>query len=95
MARSRQATWTMMADEALRIRAYGRRAAHKGSVRALMAEAADRALAGANEEERMVYKLRYVDGMSYVVASQKMYVSERTFYRILSGLIKKVEKEIA
>lgn len=95
MARGHRAAWTIIADEALRLRAYGRRARHSGSVRGLMAEAADRALEKATEDEKTVYKLRYVDGMSYVMASQEMHVSEKTFYRILTGLVKKVESEIA
>lgn len=60
-----------------------------------MADAAERALNGATDDERMLYKLRYVDGMNFRMACDAMHVSEKKYYRILGGLIKKVEKEMA
>jgi DNA-directed RNA polymerase specialized sigma subunit len=60
-----------------------------------MADAAERVLEDATDDEKTVYRLRYVDGMNSRMASDTMYVSEATYYRILRGLIDKVEKELA
>lgn len=61
----------------------------------MMSEAAERALEDAEDDEKKVYRLRYVDGMDARMASTAMYVSEATYYRILCRLIERVEKELA
>lgn len=95
MARgAHRATWTVIADEALRIRSRGQ-VHRQGKVRESMADAAERALEQATEDERRAYKLRYVEGMNYQMASEKMHMSERTFYRTLKRLFDRVEKEMA
>lgn len=88
-----RAAWTVIADEALRKKAYGRHSG-RGPIHKLLADAADEALKEATEEERRIYKLRYVDGMNGKMASEKMYISERTYYRALNRLIRRVEEKL-
>lgn len=88
-----RAAWTVIADEALRKKAYGRHSG-RGPIHEILAKAADEALKEASEEERQVYRLKYVDGMSSQMASQKMYMSERTYYRTLNRLIRRVEEKL-
>lgn len=88
-----RAAWSVIADEALRKKAYGRHNG-RGPIHKILAEAADGALEDATEDERKVYKLRYVEGMSSQMASEKLYMSERSYYRTLNRLIRRVEERL-
>ena len=76
---------------ALRTRAYGRA---KSAVRRELAEAADRALREACEEERRIYRAEFVDGMDSKRASASCFMSVATYYRMRRKLLERVADEV-
>lgn len=91
MRTDRQRERRMIAVIALRTRAYGR---HRSAVRRELAEAADRALRKASEDERQVYQAEFVEGMDGKRISESCHVSLATYYRIRTRLIERVADEV-
>ena len=59
-----------------------------------MARAAGRALERAKEEEKEVYRLEYVEGMNWQMASDVSHVGKSTYYRRREKLLREVAKEL-
>ena len=89
MARRREKRTLAMI--ALRTRAYGR---HRSPARRELAEAADRALKEASEDERRVYQAEFVEGMGGKMVSEKCYMSMAKYYRIRAKLIERVAEQV-
>ena len=81
----------VIATIALRTRAYGR---HRSRARRELAEAADRALKAATDDERQVYQAEFVEGMNSRRASERIHISMATYYRIRTKLIDRVADEV-
>lgn len=89
MARSRERK--IIAVIALSTRAYGR---NRSRARRELAEAADRALKQASEEERRVYQAEFVEGMDGKMISASCHMSMATYYRLRTKLIERVADEV-
>lgn len=59
-----------------------------------MIRAVDRAMTRLSDEEKEVYRLEYVEGMSWRMASDANHVSRATYYRRRGRLLKEVAKEL-
>lgn len=48
----------------------------------------------ANEEEKKIFRLEFVEGMTSQMASEEMHISTATYYRRRQQLVRKVAKEL-
>ena len=91
MRMGRQRERRMIAVIALSTRAYGR---HRSRARRELAEAADRALKEASEDEWRIYQAEFVQGMDGKRITESCHVSMATYYRIRAKLIDRVADEV-
>lgn len=89
----RRRMWIGAAELALADYAYGARASG-GPVRQEMARAVERALETASPEEKEVYRLEFVEGMSWQMACETAHWERSTHYKWRGRLIRAVAREM-
>lgn len=89
----RRRMWIGAAELALADHAYGAKSGG-GPVRREMAKAVERVLEQACPEEKEVYRLEFIEGMSRQMASEACHISEATYYRRRGKLIRAVAREL-
>ena len=89
----RRRMWIGAAELALADYAYGA-GTSRGPVRREMAAAVERALQAASDDEREVYRLEFVEGMSWQMACAAAHREKSMYYLIRGRLIRAVAREL-